>query len=625
MNAAAWICLLLPLAAATAITLAGTRLSRRHAGYLSTATTGAAFVAAVVGFAVMLGESPEERAHYSTAWTWLSAGQYDFGLTLLTDQLSMMMMLIVTGVGFLIVAYSVGYMDGEDEERRFFAYMSLFVFSMLLLVQSGNLLLLLAGWGMVGLSSYLLIGFYQEKHSAVAAAKKAFIINAGGDATMAIALFLLIQQTGVLQYDEVFAAAPTGTVATVVALGLLGGAVAKSAQIPLHTWLPDAMEGPTPVSALIHAATMVVAGVYLLVRTGPLFVNAEQIANLAAVLGAVTLLVAGLIALVQVDIKRVIAYSTMSQIGYMFVGAATGAYPQAMFHLMTHAFFKALLFLSAGIIIHALTAEQDIRRMGGLGRALPYTKWVFLAGSLALVGIPPFSGFFSKDEIIGAELAKGGELGYFLFACCIGGAFLTGLYTFRLYFIVFGGEKSEFAREHLHEPHGRLEGPLSMVWTVGVLAVLATFAGWIQFAPFWDPITHWLDPVAAPLIEASGTQELIASICAVGLGLAGIAIAWLLYVRKWRPVPKPWQILEEKFLVDELYDAIFYRPAVALSVGLRRVVEQPIIAGSITELTKGFKLGSLGLGRVQNGLVRSYALALTTGIAVLAVVFIASR
>jgi NADH-quinone oxidoreductase subunit L len=625
MNAAAWTCLLLPLAAATAITLAGGRITRRQAGYVSVATTMAAFAAAIVAFVVMLGESPEERAHYSTSWTWLSAGQYDFGLTILTDQLAVMMMLIVAGVGSLIIAYSVGYVDGEDEERRFFAYMSLFVFSMLLLVQSGNLLLLLAGWGMVGLSSYLLIGFDQHRPAAIAAAKKAFIMNAGGDATIAIALFLLIQQTGVLQYDEVFAAAPTGTVATVVALGLLGGAVAKSAQIPLHTWLPDAMEGPTPVSALIHAATMVVAGVYLLVRTGPLFVNAEQIAHLAAVLGAVTLVMAGLIALVQTDIKRVIAYSTMSQIGYMFVGAATGAYPQAMFHLMTHAFFKALLFLSAGIIIHALTNEQDIRRMGGLGRALPYTKWVFLAGSLALVGIPPFSGFFSKDEIIGAQLDLGGELGYFLFACCIAGAFLTGLYTFRLYFIVFGGEKSEFAQEHLHEPHGRYEGPLSMIWPVGILAVLATFAGWIQFAPYWEPITHWLDPVAAPLIEASGTQELIASVCAVALGAAGIAVAWLLYVRKWRPVPKPWSILEEKFLFDELYDAVFYKPAVAFSHALLRVVERPLIAGSITEVTKGFRLGSFELGRFQNGLVRSYALVLTSGVAVLAVVFIASR
>jgi NADH-quinone oxidoreductase subunit L len=370
---------------------------------------------------------------------------------------------------------------------------------------------------------------------------------------------------------------------------------------------------------------MVTAGVYLLVRTSPLFQNAEQIAHLAAVLGAVTLVAAGLIALVQVDIKRVIAYSTMSQIGYMFVGAASGAYASGMFHLMTHAFFKALLFLAAGIVIHALSGEQDIRRMGGLGRALPYTKWVFLAGSLALAGIFPFSGFFSKDPIIAAQLDLGGELGYFLYGCCLAGAFLTGLYTFRMYFIVFGGEKSQFAEEHLHEPHGRLEGPLSMVWTVGALAVLATFAGWIQFQPFWEPITHWLDPVVEPLIVPSGTQELIASVCAVGLGLAGIAVAWLFYVRKWRPVPKPWSILEEKFLADELYDAVFYKPTVWLSLALQRWVETPLIAGSISEVTRSFRLGSGELSRVQNGLVRAYALVLMSAVAVLAVVFIASR
>ncbi len=277
----------------------------------------------------MLSESVAARSHTTTSWTWLSAGGFHVGLTLMTDQLSVMMMLIVSGVGALIVSYSVGYMDGEDEERRYFAYMSLFVFSMLLLVQGGNLLLLLAGWGMVGLSSYLLIGFYQERPEAVAAAKKAFIMNAFGDATFALALFLLIEHTGRLDFAGVFAAAPHGgTVATLIALGLLGGAVAKSAQLPLHTWLPDAMEGPTPVSALIHAATMVTAGVYLIVRTHPLFENAKAIEDLAAGLGAATLLMAGLIALVQVDIKRVIAYSTMSQIGYMFVGAGIGAYPE---------------------------------------------------------------------------------------------------------------------------------------------------------------------------------------------------------------------------------------------------------------------------------------------------------
>ena len=369
------------------------------------------------------------------------------------------MMLIVTGVGALIVAYSVGYMEGENEERRYFAYMSLFVFSMLLLVQSGNLLLLLAGWGMVGLSSYLLIGFYQQKPEAIAAAKKAFIMNAFGDATMALALFLLIQQTGQLDFAGVFAAAPHGgTIANLIALGLLGGAVAKSAQIPLHTWLPDAMEGPTPVSALIHAATMVTAGVYLIVRTNPLFHDAPKVQDLAAGLGVVTLLIAGVVALVQVDIKRVIAYSTMSQIGYMFVGAGIGAYSAAMFHLMAHAFFKGLLFLTAGIIIHALSGEQDMRRMGGLRKVLPHTRTAFLIGSLALVGLPPLAGFFSKDAIIDSTLARGDWFGYLLFAGCLVGTFFTGLYAFRLYFIVFYGEQSAFAQRASAQAEGPARG-----------------------------------------------------------------------------------------------------------------------------------------------------------------------
>ncbi len=398
MNAAAWICLLSPLAATLVLAAGGTKISRRAAGYLSTATTMVSFAAAVVAFVIMLGESPDARSHVTTSWTWLSAGQYSFGVTLLTDQLSVMMMLIVAGVGSLIVAYSVGYMEGEDEERRYFAYMSLFVFSMLLLVQAGNLLLLLAGWGMVGLSSYLLIGFYQQRPEAIAAAKKAFVMNAIGDATIALSLFLLIQHTGQLDYAGVFAAAPHGgTIANLIALGLLGGAVAKSAQIPLHTWLPDAMEGPTPVSALIHAATMVTAGVYLIVRTNVLFEDApKRASDLAAGLkAAATLLMAGLIALVQVDIKRVIAYSTMSQIGYMFVGAGIGAYSAAMFHLMEHAFFKALLFLAAGIIIHALSGEQDDAEDGrASGKVRPYTFETRIPWSArsALVGIPAVLG-----------------------------------------------------------------------------------------------------------------------------------------------------------------------------------------------------------------------------------------
>ena len=368
MVAGAWICLFAPLAGAFAITVMGESITRRTAGWISTLSVFPAFAGAVVAFVDLLGLSSEEREQLTTAWTWLSTGGFDVGFSLLIDPLSVTMMLIVSGVGGLIILYSIGYMDGDPEERRYFAYMSLFVFSMLMLVQAGNFLLLLVGWGLVGLASYLLIGFWHEREEAVAAAKKAFVMNAVGDATMALAFFVLIWQTGTLNFEEVFTRAPemSSTLLNLVALGLLGGAVAKSAQIPIHTWLPDAMEGPTPVSALIHAATMVTAGVYLIVRAHPLFELAPSVQDLAAGLGAITLLVAGFVALVQTDIKRVIAYSTMSQIGYMFVAVGLGAYASGMFHLMTHAFFKALLFLAAGLVIHHLAGEQDIRRMGGV-------------------------------------------------------------------------------------------------------------------------------------------------------------------------------------------------------------------------------------------------------------------
>jgi NADH-quinone oxidoreductase subunit L len=535
-----------------------------------------------------------------------------------------MMMLVVAGVGSLIVAYSVGYMEGEDEERRYFAYMSLFVFSMLLLVEGGNLLLLLSGWGMVGLSSYLLIGFHQDRPAAVAAAKKAFVMNAFGDATMALSLFLLIQHTGHLDYATVFASSPHGgAVANLIALGLLGGALAKSAQIPLHTWLPDAMEGPTPVSALIHAATMVTAGVYLIVRTHPLFENAYVIQDLAAGLGAATLLMAGLIALVQTDIKRVIAYSTMSQIGYMFVGAGLGAYPSAMFHLMTHAFFKALLFLAAGITIHAVVGEQDIRKLAGIGKLMPQTKIVFLIGSLALVGIFPFAGFFSKDSIIAAALAHG-WYGTVIWVACIVGAFLTGLYAFRLYFIVFTGEPSAFAREHFDAHHGQ-EGPLSMRWTVATLALLSAVGGFLQFAPLWHPLSTWLGPAARPFTEPSNTQEWLTSGIAIAVGVAGIAVAWAIYAAKRAEAPKALALFEHKFYWDEFYDLIWYRSSDLVARGFYALVERPLIGGSLTALSSGAGLGSRELGRAQNGLVRSYALALAGGLAVLAVVFLAAR
>jgi NADH-quinone oxidoreductase subunit L len=626
--AAAWVCLLSPLVAAVAITAGGASLSRRTAGYLATLSSFVSFGAAVLAFVALIGRKPEERSEVTSGWTWLKAGDFEVGLTLLADPLSVFMMLVVSGVGSLIVGYSVGYMDGEDEERRFFAYMALFVFSMLLLVEGGNLVLLLAGWGLVGLASYLLIGFHQERPSAIAAAKKAFVMNAIGDATMALAIFLLFWKTGEVAFASVFGQIDglSDTVLVLAALGLLGGAVAKSAQIPLHTWLPDAMEGPTPVSALIHAATMVVAGVYLLVRLHPIYEAAPGVQELAAGLGALTLLVAGLIALVQTDIKRVIAYSTMSQIGYMFLGAGIAAYGNAMFHLMTHAFFKALLFLAAGIVIHALAGEQDIRNMGGLRDALPRTYAFMLIGALALGGIFPFAGFWSKDSILASALAAG-TYGRILFVVGLAGAFLTALYTFRMIFLVWFGNRSPYAREHLHDTsHG--EAPFSMYGAVAVLAVLSVIGGWIQLAGVWHPLSDFLHSVAEPKVEPSVLQDWVTSVIAVGLGLAGIWLAWLVYVKRTVAVPKAPELraaFEHKFYFDELYDLLFYRPAVALTRALRRGVEEPLVTGSIAATVEGVR----GAGRTstlaQTGYLRSYALALMSGLAILAVLFVGLR
>ena len=623
MIAGAWLCLLAPLTGCLAITVAGERIARRTAGIVATLSVFVAFAGALVSFVALWGEDAEERAQLSTAWTWLSAGGFDVGLSLLVDPLAAVMMLIVSGVGGLIVWYSIGYMAGDDEERRYFAYMAFFVFSMLLLVQAGNFLLLLVGWGLVGLSSYLLIGFWHRRPEAVAAAKKAFVMNAVGDATMALAFFVLIQQTGTLDFAGAFAGAEgmSSTAVSLVALGLLGGAVAKSAQLPLHTWLPDAMEGPTPVSALIHAATMVTAGVYLLVRAHPVFELAPDVQDLAAGLGAATLLVAGLVALVQTDIKRVIAYSTMSQIGYMFLGAGLGAYGSGMFHLLTHAFFKALLFMGAGLVIHHLAGEQDMRRMGGLRKVLPRTWLAFLVGSLALAGVPPLSGFWSKDAILASALASG-SYGRVLFVAGLAGAFLTGLYTFRMLFLVFWGEPSSLAAE---PAHGHGEGPRSMTVPVAVLTVLAAAGGLLEVPGLWHAFGSWLHPVAEPLVEPSTGQDYLTSVLAVSLGLAGIWVAWLTYAARRRTVPRaPFlrRLLEHKLYFDELYDALFYRPAVGLSRFWRSAVEEPLIDGSIAGVALGARRAGAGVGRAQTGFLRMYALAIAVSVAVLLLVFV---
>jgi NADH-quinone oxidoreductase subunit L len=631
--AGAWVCLFAPLAGCLAIALAGGSISRRTAGWISTLTTFVAFGGALVTLFDVWADEAGEREHVSTAYTWLAAGDFEVDLQILVDPLSLVMMLIVSGVGGLIVWYSMGYMAGDDEERRYFAYMSLFVFSMLLLVEAGNFLLLLVGWGLVGLASYLLIGFWHRRPEAVAAAKKAFIMNAVGDATFALAAVLLVWQVGALDFVTVFdeAGSLSETTVNLVALGLLGGAVAKSAQIPLHTWLPDAMEGPTPVSALIHAATMVTAGVYLLVRAHPIFEAAVDIQHLAAILGTATLLLAGLVALVQWDIKRVIAYSTMSQIGYMFLGAGIGAYGFAIFMLMTHAFFKALLFLSAGVVIHHLAGEQDMRRMGGLRGVLPRTHIAFLVGTVALVGLPPFAGFWSKDAILASALALGGGLGWTLFVAGIAGTLLTGAYAFRLYYAVFHGPQREVAPapqgpEVVHEAHHG-EGPLSMLVPVGVLTLLSTIGGLLSIPGVWHPFSHWVGETAEPLVEPTTGQDYLTSAIAVALGLGGFFLAQRAFRADRQLVtnPEAWRVLEHKFYFDELYDALFYRPAVALANTLRRNVEEPVVERSLHEIGSGTIQVGDGLARVQSGLLRTYAVAIAFGVAVLVVVFVAVR
>ena len=628
MVAGAWTCLLAPLAGALAITLAGNRISRRTAGWVSTLTTFLAFGGALVAFLSLWGRDPGDREAVSTAYTWLAAGDFQVGLEILVDPLATVVMLIVSGVGGLIVWYSMGYMAGDDEERRYFAYMSLFVFSMLLLVQAGNFLLLLAGWGLVGLASYLLIGFWHSRPEAIAAAKKAFVMNAVGDATFALALVLLVWETGALDYLGVFENVDTlsGTYVNLVALGLLGGAVAKSAQIPLHTWLPDAMEGPTPVSALIHAATMVTAGVYMLVRAHPVFEAAVDVQHLAAVLGVVTLLVAGLIALVQWDIKRVIAYSTMSQIGYMFMAAGIGAYGFAIFHLVTHAFFKALLFMAAGVVIHHLGGEQDIRRMGaGVRGALPRTHLAFLVGTVALVGLPPFAAFWSKDAAIASTLALGGSLGWTLYVGALAGVLLTGLYSFRLYFAVFHAQPATAAAPA--KDHGHGEGPPSMLVPVGILAVLSTIGGLVSIPGVWHPFTNWVGESGEALVEPTTTQEYATSAIAVALGLVGLLLARRAFAGRRELVARPAlrNVLEHKLYVDELYDALFYRPAVALSATLRREVEEPVVERSLDEIGSGAIQVGGEVARVQSGLLRTYAVTIAFAVCVLVVVFVAVR
>jgi NADH-quinone oxidoreductase subunit L len=632
--AAAWISYVLPLAGCVLIALlgfGGERVPRRAAGLIACLAMLAAFVFAVIVAVRLDGLEETSRSIRSVAWTWLAAGDFHVDNSILVDQLSAVMLLVVTGVGFLIHVYSVGYMHGDHEERRYFAYLNLFVFSMLILVLAANFVVLLVGWGMVGLSSYLLIGFWHQKPSAVAAAKKAFVMNAVGDVGMAIGIFMIFRELGTVDYIEVFAGraelgVDTSTINWICGLLLIGG-LAKSAQLPLHTWLPDAMEGPTPVSALIHAATMVTAGVYLIARMNPLYSYAPDIQHVIVVIGVAGLLMAGLIALTQTDIKRIIAFSTMSQIAYMFVGVGLGAYWTGIYHLTTHAFFKALLFMGAGVVIHALADQQDIRQMGGLQRWLPKTSLAMWIGTLALAGVFPLSGGLSKDSILAAGLELGDGWGHLAFFGGVAGAVLTGLYASRLMFTVFRGAPSEYAAKHAphHTEHG--EGPRTMLYPVYILAALAVVAGVVQFPGLSHAFSSWLEPVvygAVPMLEPSESNDWIATGVATTAGLIGIVIAAIVWGHgRSEPVsfPRPLAVLSERrFFWDELYHYAFYVPAAWLAQVLRRFVERPFLV--VPDAIGAFAmLAGRTLGPLQTGLVRAYALVFALGVGGLVLYF----
>jgi NADH-quinone oxidoreductase subunit L len=630
MTTLVWLTLALPLAGCVAVGLASDRIPARTSSLIACGALFASFVCAVVAFVDMLGQGSNERTTISTLWTWLSAGRFHADVAVLYDPLAGVMLLIVTGVGFLIHVYSLGYMDGDRQERRFFAYLNLFVFSMLLLVLAANFVLLLAGWGLVGLSSYLLIGYWHDRPSAVAAAKKAFVMNAIGDVGMALAAFLIFRDFGSVAYADVFSNAVahrhTSDVGWICFL-LLIAACAKSAQLPLHTWLPDAMEGPTPVSALIHAATMVTAGVYLIARMNPLYALAPDMRHLIIVIGSLGLLMAGAIACVQTDIKRIIAYSTMSQIAYMFVGVGVGAYWAGIFHLFTHAFFKALLFMGAGIVIHALGDEQDVRKMGGLRRLMPRTYLCMVAGSLALAGIVPFSGAWSKDSILAGAYSVGDGWTIFALVCGLVGAILTGFYSFRLIFLVFHGRPSDYAAEHAeaHLHHG--EGPRTMLLPVYVLGVLATVAGLLQVPGVDHVFSTFLEPIAPrAMVEATSGQDWLITLLGTACGAAGILLAWRIYgtegvrarPRRLQPIAT---IAERKFYWDELYDRVAYRPAVVLARAFRLGIEAPLVLNPLDALGSWFRGLGGQLSHLQTGIVRAYAFAFSAGVVLLALYF----
>jgi NADH-quinone oxidoreductase subunit L len=550
--------------------------------------------------------------------TWISIGTLHVNFNFVLDQLSLVMLLVVTGVGFLIHIYSVGYMHDDHGYARYFSYLNLFLFFMTLLVLAGNVLLMFVGWEGVGLASYLLIGFWFQKHSAASAGMKAFVVNRIGDFGFLIGIFLLIGTFGTLTFSEIaakLAANPAwqGGILTVIALCLLVGATGKSAQLPLYVWLPDAMEGPTPVSALIHAATMVTAGVYMIARTHVLFDHSPFALGVVAIVGAATAIFAATIGLVQNDIKRVLAYSTISQLGYMFLGCGVAAYSAAIFHLMTHAFFKALLFLAAGSVIHAVGGEQDMRKMGGLRKHLPVTFWTMTMAVLAIAGFPPLAGFFSKDAILYSAFLQGSG-GILLWFVGLVTALLTSLYMFRLWYMTFMGE----SRSPEIHPH---ESPWSMLGPLVILAMLSICGGWIGLERF----SQFLAPSTGARVAESAIPhlEVYLTIAAVAVALLGWLIAYRFYGQKTnRPaelanaVPGAYKLLANKYYIDEIYGATIVKPLLGFSkYVLGWVVDVGIVGGVAWLLGAIAVFTGAVLQRWQSGNLRSYAAWLALGAA----------
>ena len=624
MERLVWLIPLMPLVGFALLLIGGRRMGEPRAGWLATAATAGSFAASVLVFIGLLGLEGEERSVTFTLFSWVPAGDLSVDVSFLADPLSITMALFITGVSALIHLYSLGYMHGDENFSKFFLYLNLFVFSMLILVLSDNLLLTFLGWEGVGACSYFLISFWFADEANASAGKKAFVTNRVGDFGFMVAIFLTFGAFGTLSYTGIFAdtSVVTSTTASAIVLLLMLGAAGKSAQFPLYVWLPDAMAGPTPVSALIHAATMVTAGVYLLVRVNPLLAAADGwVLDLLAWVGLATALIAATAAIAQKDIKKVLAYSTISQLGFMFVAVGVGSYTAAIFHMITHAFFKALLFLGSGSVIHAMHEEQDMSRYGGLARFLPVTAVTFGVGWLAIAGVPPFSGFWSKDEI----LAGAWNNNKLLWALLLFAAMLTAFYMSRAVFMTFFGEKRWGTGSEHEAPH---ESPPTMLLPLVLLAGLATVAGVINlpFVKATHFLEKWLEPSfyhnEATLGFAGGTKWVLAGVAIVA-GLVGIWIAVQFYLKKAAPAKAvELDIFARAWRYDETITKVAGGPGRRAFNEVARF-DRRFVDGAVNGVGSLVQAGANWLRQSQTGKVRSYALGIAVGAVILLVYFIA--